>query len=287
MEEAILICPSCGKQNPENARFCYACGAILAAEGLDVSSPPSQPAGVPFDEAGTQTPEVPYAQTQPQYVQPIPQAAPPPAYSPPSAPQGYPPVGYPPTYPQQVYPPSKPPRRGRVRCCAIGCLVVLLVLLIGLPILHVTVLRPIIEREIYKQVQKSLEDVNQDEDRYYGTDSETITERKLNGDAQDVWDYIPGSSDGYIYLQQDQIKLEVKIYGVKVWAAADMRVDNRGEFVVKSVQMHWLLHTLFSEGALKREIADYANDKVLRPNMLSLLAFQVNEGKLYIAYEGR
>jgi hypothetical protein len=73
MEGSIQICPSCGKQNPENARFCYACGAILSAEGLDVSSPPSQQTGVPSDETETQVPEAPYAQTQPQYVQPIPQ----------------------------------------------------------------------------------------------------------------------------------------------------------------------------------------------------------------------
>jgi hypothetical protein len=287
MEGSIQICPSCGKQNPENARFCYACGAILAAEGLDVSSPPPQQIGVPLDQDETQIPEAPYAQTQPQYVQPTPQAAPPPAYSPPSAPQGYPPAGYPPTYPQQVYPPSKPRKRGRVRCCAIGCLVVLLVLLIGLPILHVAVLRPVIEREIYKQVQRSLKDVGENKDIYYGSDSETITERKFNEDAQDAWNYIPGSSEGHIYFQQDQIKIEVKIYGVKVWAAADIRVDNRSEFVVKSLKMHWLLHAVFTEDALKREIADYANEKILRPKGLSMLAFQVTEGKLFIAYEGR
>jgi hypothetical protein len=240
MEEALLICPSCGKQNPENARFCYACGAILAAEGLEVSSLPSQQARAPLDEAEAQTPEPPSAQTQPQYVQPTPQAAPPPAYTPPAVPQGYPPA-----YLQPVYPPSKPRKRGRVRCCAIGCLVVLLVLLIGLPILHVTVLRPIIEREIYKQVEKSLKNVGEDENPYYGSDSETITERKFNEDAQDTWNYIPGSSDGYIYFQQDQIKLEVKIYGVKVWAAADVRANNRGEFLVKSIKMHWLLHAVF------------------------------------------
>ena len=263
MEGSIQICPSCGKQNPENAKFCYACGAILAAEGLDVSSPPPQQTGVPSDEAETQTPEAPYAQTQPQYAQPFPQAAPPPA------PQGYPPAGYPPAYPQQVYPPAKPRKRRRVRCCAFGCLVVLLVLLIGLPILHVTVLRPFIEREIYKQVQRSLKNVGEEENPYYGSDSETITERMFNEDAQDVWTYIPGSSDGYIYFQQDQIKLEVKMYGVKVWAAADVRVDNRGEFLVKSIQMHWLLHVVFSKDALKREIADYANEKILRPQGLS------------------
>jgi hypothetical protein len=275
MEESALICPSCGKQNPENARFCYACGSALAAEELDESTAPSPQAGVSPQEAETQIPEAPNAQ-------PVPQVAPPPTYTPSSAPQGYPTA-----YSQQVYPAVKAPKRGRVRCCATGCLIVLLVLLIGLPVLHVTVLRPIIEREIYKQVQRSLKDVGQDKSIYYGSDTETITERKLNEDAVDAWDYIPGSSDGHIYLLQDQIKVEVKVYGVKVWAAADMGVDKRGEFVVKSLRMHWLLYVLFSEGALKGEIADYANEKILRPRGLSLLAFQVSEGKLFIAYEGR
>jgi hypothetical protein len=156
-----------------------------------------------------------------------------------------------------------------------------------LPVLHITVLRPIIEREIYKQVQKSLEDVAQTNDNYYGSDTETFTERQFNDDSQDVWGYIPGSSEGHIYLQQDQIKLEVKIYGVKVWAAADIRVNNRGEFVVKSIHMHWLLHAVFSERALKNEIADYANKKIVSPRGVYLLAFQVSDGKLFIAYETR
>jgi hypothetical protein len=248
---------------------------------------PSQEIESPSDQGDTQIPQVPFDQTQPQYVQPFPQAAPPPAYQPPLVPQGYPPAGYPPAYPQEVYPPAKPPKRGRGRCCAIGCLVVLVVLLIGLPILHIKVLRPIIEREIYKQVQKSLEDIAQNNNLYYGTDAETITERKFNEDAQDAWSYIPGSSEGHIYLQQDQIKLEVKIYGVKLWAAVDVRVNNRGQFVVKTIQMHWLLNAVFSESALKREIANYANEKIVRPKGLSVLAFQVTDGKLYIAYESR
>jgi hypothetical protein len=174
-----------------------------------------------------------------------------------------------------------------VRCCAIGCLVVLLVLLIGLPILHITVLRPFIERTIYKQVQRSLEDVGQNSNYSYGMDTETITERQFNEDAQDAWAYIPGSSEGYIYLEQDRLRLEVKIYGVKVWAAADIRVNHRGEFVVKSIQMHWLLNVIFTESGLKREIANYANEKIVRPKGLSVLAFQVSEGQLFIAYESR
>jgi len=281
MEGSILVCPSCGKQNPENARFCYACGAALAAEGADAYPAPAPAASAqqtepPTDPAETQISQTPYVPPQEQVNRPIPQVAPPPVT------QGYPPASYPP-----AYPPARPSRRGRVRCCAIGCLVVLLVLLIGLPILHLTVLRPFIEGEIYKQVAKSLDDVGTGEDVYYGSDSEIITERQLNVDAQDAWDYIPGSSDGRLYLHQDQIRLEVKIYGVKVWASTDLRVDNRGELVVKSVKMHWLLHLVFSEGALKRELADYANQKIVRANGLTVLAFQVTEGKLFIAYEGR
>lgn len=285
MEESVLICPSCGKQNPANARFCYSCGAVLSAGVTSAETgeaAPQQEAGVPFANVGTPTPDVSYPKTQPQMVQPAPQA-----YPPPPTPQGYPPAGYPPAYPAEAYPSQKPRKRGRVRCCAIGCLVVLLVLLIGLPILHVTVLRPIIEREIYKQVSKSLNNVVENNNNYYGTDTENITERQLNDDAADVWDYIPGSSDGHIYLEQDQIRLEVKIYGVKVWAAADLRVNNSGDFVIKSVKIHWLLHALFSEAALKREIVNDVNEKIVRPKGLFLLAFQVSEGRLFIAYEAR
>jgi hypothetical protein len=287
MEDSAQICAACGKQNPANARFCCACGASLAAEespaGQDMETGAAEPEpGDSIGEAAPHAPEPSYAQTQPNYAQPAPQGEP----STP-APQGYPSVGYPPAYPQPVYPPSKPPRRSRVRCCAIGCLVVLLVLLVGLPILHVTVIRPFIEREIYKQVQRSLENLSPGRTTYYGMDTETITERKFNDDAEGVWDYIPGSSEGHIYLLQDQIKLEVKIYGVKVWVAADVRVNNRGEFLVKSLKMHWLLNGLFTQDSLKREIANYANEKLVRPKGLNMLAFQVSDGKLFIAYEAR
>jgi len=66
-----------------------------------------------------------------------------------------------------------------------------------------------------------------------------------------------------------------------------MRVNNRGEFVVKSMKMHWLLNVLFSESALKREIAQTINEKIVRPKGLFMLAFQVSEGKLFVAYEPR
>jgi hypothetical protein len=72
----------------------------------------------------------------------------------------------------------------------------------------------------------------------------------------------------------------------QTWAAADIRVNNR-EFLVKSIKMHWLLHLVFSEGALKREIADYANEKILRPRDISVQTFQVYEGQLMIMYEER
>jgi hypothetical protein len=73
----------------------------------------------------------------------------------PAAPQGYPPAAYPPAYPPKPYA-AKPPRRG---CDAVpsapGS-----VGAVGWPaILHVTVLRPLIEGEIYDQVDKSLEEV--------------------------------------------------------------------------------------------------------------------------------
>ena len=284
MEGTELICPACGKQNPANARFCYDCGKALVGvtptEEIDESASPD--AEAPSLSTDTPTVDESYPETQPQTVQPEP-----PSYTPPPAEPAYPATGYPPPHSMDTSPPpSQPPRRGRVRCCAIGCLVVLIVSLIGLPILHVTVIRPFIEREIYKQVQRSLDKVSQSND-LYGTDTEIITESQLNQDAQDAWDYIPGSSDAYIYLTQDRIRLELKIYGVKVWASADLRVDSNGYFVVKSLKMSWLLNVLFSESALKREIANYANENIVQPRKLFVLAFQVTDGNLFIAYKTR
>ncbi len=280
MEGSTRICPSCGKENPENARFCFACGATLAAGTQDISTAPAQTTPPPDLAAADVETETQVSQASEKPAQTFPKAAPQPAYIPPA------PQGYPPAHSSPIAPPSRPSRRGRVRCCAIGCLVVLVVLLIGLPILHVTLLRPFIEKQIYNQVQKSLADIVKTGE-YYGTDYETITERQLNNDAQDAWGYIPGSSEGHIYLLQDQIKIQLKFYGLLIWASADLRADNKGDFMVKSVKMNWLMNLIFSNGALKREIANFTNDKILNPNGLQLLAFQVTEGKLFIAYEQR
>jgi hypothetical protein len=253
MEGSVQICHMCGKENPVEASSCYACGAVFSV--------PLQPEGDFSMADETNPPEAPYPQAQPQ-------AAPLPAS------------------PPQVFAPSQPPKRRRVRCCAIGCLLTLLVLLIGVPVLHVLVLRPILERAIYKQVQKN---VAVEKGRYLGLHTVTVSERQLNADADDddYWLYLPGASDGYLTLQQDQIRLEVKVYGVKVWAAADLRVNADGELVAKSIKMHWLLQVLFSEDGLKREITKLAAEKYIQPNGVKLLAFQVSEGKLFIAYEGR
>lgn len=44
---------------------------------------------------------------------------------------------------------------------------------------------------------------------------------------------------------------------------------------------------IFSKKNLRKEIADYANEKIFQPKGLTLLAFQFSEGKLFIVYEGR
>ncbi len=198
MEEPVQLCPSCGKQNPPNARFCFSCGASLAAGAEPVeqtAAVPPQTAETPIQPVETQPTAPSYPQAQPQYEEPTSHAAPPPAAMPSPPSPGYPAAGYPPVTPPPSYPPTKPPRRRWFRFCAIGCLVLLVVLLIGLPILHVTVLRPAIERGIYTEVQKSLAEVNQTPGNYYGTDTETITESQFNQDARDYWHYLPGASD--------------------------------------------------------------------------------------------
>jgi len=131
-------CLNCGKENPDTSKFCGYCGTPLPMQAGPVSPPPpSPPAGVPLQEAGTPPTYPSTYPTPPQGVEgvrlpreaypPSPQAYPPQAApaqpQPPAAQGGYPQPpaaqgGYPPppiqprgdyVYPERPLPPGAPP----------------------------------------------------------------------------------------------------------------------------------------------------------------------------------
>jgi hypothetical protein len=179
------------------------------------------------------------------------------------------------------------PRRFNWRCCGAGCLAIILILLVGLPVLHVTLVRPALQRFLFQQIEARVGDII--ETRSYTGDlyTEVLLEKGLTADLQKVWAEIPGASDGRLSLDQDQIILDLKVYGAQLHLACDVRVDRSGNLVVKSARTNLLMSLFFTEEGLKQGIGDYINDRLLKPNNLAFRAFQVVDGAIFMAYEQR
>jgi hypothetical protein len=278
MSKSVQPCPVCGKENSDRARFCAYCGANLTEERpspevMAVTQP--QPTVAEAGEVSGLPVEASPAS------QPIPPITPFPVPPPPASPFT-PSIAYPPAF-------QSAPRKRRFswRCCGIGCLVVLLVLGIGLPILHLTVIRPIIEREIFKQIEKQAANTFQPEVYEGGEDFEFWTENKFNDHMDDIWQDIPWTSDERVQLEQDMIAVEAKVFGLKLKLGADVRADGEGHIVIQSIKMNWPLKLVVSEAGLKKEIAKYVNENILDQARLALIAFQVTDGQLFLFYDGR
>lgn len=174
------------------------------------------------------------------------------------------------------------------RCCGAGCLVLLLVVLIGVPVFHVTVLRPFIQKQFFQNLENSAGKVSTAQRYQGGQTFMTLTEQELNDELKGVWNQLPGAKDGRVSLKQDLIVVNFTWYfGVKVETSFDVSVDERGDVVVKSLTMNWPLHLACTPDALQAELAKVINEKVLRPNAVAIQAFQVVRGKVFVAYGER
>ena len=94
----MAVCPNCGKELPEGARFCAYCGTTLSgAQPAPASTPQPQPAPAPVAQPAPngynpQPVQQPYGNPAP-YGYPEPQGQP---YGAPQLPYGYPPYAAPP-----------------------------------------------------------------------------------------------------------------------------------------------------------------------------------------------
>ena len=65
-----MYCPNCGKQNPDDAKFCESCGAPTAAAETPKAAPPPPPPPPPQQPVYNQPPVQQYAPPQQTYYPP-------------------------------------------------------------------------------------------------------------------------------------------------------------------------------------------------------------------------
>ena len=189
----------------------------------------------------------------------------------------------------QAAPPGAPPRRRfNWRCCGYSALILLLLLLIGVPLLHLTVIRPFIQGELIKQATRIADDAFENE-IYTASALRTLklTPAQVNETAQSFWKRTPGASGGRVTVQQDLLVVEVKVYGLPLQLQGDLRPDAEGNVVIKSFAMNGWMNVFFTPEALQQALSDYINVEVLRANRQALRAFQVTSGGILVVYEKR
>ena len=184
---------------------------------------------------------------------------------------------------------SEPKPKRKFLTCAVGCLAALLILIIVIPIFHVLVLRPYIERQIIEyainEANKYIEISEWNVDLTYAN----VSEDDLNDALEEIWQDIPiiTVQDGWVDFQQDLLVAGIKVFGIKFQVSVDIRVDADGGIVLKSIELDFPLNLFFTEAGLRDALENYANEEVIEPSNLEFKAFQVSDGELFVVYESR
>jgi len=285
----MVLCPACLKENPDDAQVCTFCGANLqedqiasgAVEPVEIPSsledqrPSDNDAVIP--EGDDQVNIEVAMETQSKSAggateAPIPEAITE-SYSP---------------EPSEPLPPPKATSRSySPRCLGCGCLVVLVFVFVIVPLIYYFGIRPPLESRLLDQLDvigRSAYTIV-----VYSGDvqTESISQDDANALADELWGQLRGVEDGKIRFEQDQIVVQATFLKMPLEARADLRVDDEGKLLVKSVRLNWAAYLFFSPSVLSNAVSDHVNNQVLRGGNLSLKAIQVTPGEIFIAYGER
>jgi hypothetical protein len=164
---------------------------------------------------------------------------------------------------------------------------VLIFLLVGVPLLHFFVIRPPLERALIKQIEERVGQAFTIP--VYSGEAQwaSFSQNKVNTLLEPLWDEKFALKEGQVAFQQDALILTARWLNIPIEVTADFRVDGNGGLIVKSLAMNWPARLLFTPESLSAAIVRYVNDDILRPKNFFLLAFQVTEGDLFLAYRSR
>jgi hypothetical protein len=192
------------------------------------------------------------------------------------------------TRPVETLPaPKATSRRWHPRCLGIGCLGILLLLLVGLPLLHFFVVRPPIERMLLEQIEDHIGQTFTIAIYSGPVQTVSVSQNRANTLLAPLWSESFALKDGQVTFDQDALHLETYWLFLPIEISGDFRVDGNGGLLVKSLALNWPARLLFTPESLSAAITRYVNDEILRPKNFFLLALQVTEGDLFLAYRAR
>lgn len=253
----MKFCHACGFENSDDAKFCAKCGTPQIMEPAeDISTQMILGEEVADTDAGAT--EV-YQQTEPGWVEE-------PVYEPP----------YADAYEEQ---PPKKKKRG----CVLITLVVIVVLLAGLTVLHLLVIRPMVQRNITRTVDGYMDDIVIRLDYSTRTHTEVIDQEKLDDAVDDLRLSTSYLSLDRVLLEQDRITAKLRLFrSVNLEYSFDVRVNGRGEIVLKDAHYPLINGLIFESDYLTTWLEKTLNEK-LEDASHRIRAIQITDGEMFIA----
>lgn len=186
---------------------------------------------------------------------------------------------------------AQPPRRrSRGRSCLLWLVIVAVatvVIAVAVTVLYVFAIRPPLESYLLEQVLASLEDLEPTGPYEGGVNYLEVTEQFANDAIQ-----VPPSMQGIlrsvrVSFEQDRASLALDILGLQAQISADASTTAEGDILVHDARATGLAWLVFSPATIEDRLTGYLNRQLLRPANIRLLALQISQDQVWLAYESR
>jgi tetratricopeptide (TPR) repeat protein len=164
---------------------------------------------------------------------------------------------------------------------------ILLVVCISLVVLHLTLVRPIVEDVVYSAIQPTLRSLVVVEPYTSGKQCFDVTEQKVNETLAAMVQDVLTSRKLEVQLRQDSILASGEVSGYSVWIKAEPAVNTAGDFQLRRLRINWLLQLMLSPEGLRKFIEEYVNESVLSPGRVELLELELQEDSMTICIDTR
>jgi len=164
---------------------------------------------------------------------------------------------------------------------------ILLVVCISLVVLHLALVRPIVEDAVYSAIQPTLRSLIVVEPYTGGRQCFDVTEQEVNETLAAMVQDVLTSRELEVQLYQDSILASGEIGGYPVWGEAESAVNTDGDFQLHRLRISWLLQLMLSPEGLRKFIEGYVNESVLSPGRVKLLKLEVQEDSMTICIDTR
>ncbi len=164
---------------------------------------------------------------------------------------------------------------------------ILLVVCISLVVLHLALVRPIVEDAVYSAIQPTLHSLIVVGPYTGGRQCFDVTEQEINETLAAMVQDVLTSRKLEVQLYQDSILASGEIGGYPVWGEAEPAVNTDGDFQLHRLRINWLLQLMLSPEGLRKFIEGYVNESVLSPGRVKLLKLEVQEDSMTICIDTR